>query len=170
MNVDLARELKKLWNMKVTFIPILIGAFGIVTKGLIKEPEDMQIRGLVETIQTTTLLRSTRILRRVMQSLLENVVLTQRRYSNRYWPLRIRVEIWIMAIKEYFRFLKAPGLEPPHQLPFNVISRYLIGSCLTPFVKDSVGVFHSSSLPLLKPSKLDEQNMLNTAGQVWTNS
>ena len=25
---DLARELKKLWNMKVTVIPIVIGAFG----------------------------------------------------------------------------------------------------------------------------------------------
>ena len=31
---DLARELKKLWNMKVTIIPIMTGAFGIVTKGL----------------------------------------------------------------------------------------------------------------------------------------
>ena len=28
---DLARELKKLWNMKVTIIPIVIGAFGTVT-------------------------------------------------------------------------------------------------------------------------------------------
>ena len=31
---DLARELKKkLWNMKWTIIPIVIGAFGTVTKG-----------------------------------------------------------------------------------------------------------------------------------------
>ena len=29
--LDLARELKKLWNMKVTIIPIVIGAFGMVT-------------------------------------------------------------------------------------------------------------------------------------------
>ena len=33
--LDLARELKKLWNMKVTIIPIVIGAFGTVTKGLL---------------------------------------------------------------------------------------------------------------------------------------
>ena len=33
-NLDLARELKKLWNMKVTIIPIVIGASGTVTKGL----------------------------------------------------------------------------------------------------------------------------------------
>ena len=32
----LARELKKLWNMKVTFITIVTGAFGTVTKGLLK--------------------------------------------------------------------------------------------------------------------------------------
>ena len=32
--LNLARELKKLWNMKVTIIPIVIGAFGTETKGL----------------------------------------------------------------------------------------------------------------------------------------
>ena len=32
--LDLARELKNLWNMKVTFIPIVIGALGTVTKVL----------------------------------------------------------------------------------------------------------------------------------------
>ena len=30
--LDLARELKKLWNMQVTIIPIVIGAFGTITK------------------------------------------------------------------------------------------------------------------------------------------
>ena len=30
--LDLAWKLKKLWNMKVTVIPIVIGAFGTVTK------------------------------------------------------------------------------------------------------------------------------------------
>ena len=34
--IDLARQLKKLWNTKVTIIPIVIGAFGKVTKGLLK--------------------------------------------------------------------------------------------------------------------------------------
>ena len=38
--LDLARELKKLWNMKVTIILIVIGAFGTVTKGLLKGLED----------------------------------------------------------------------------------------------------------------------------------
>ena len=66
--LDLARELKKLWNMKVTIILILISAFGTVTRGLIKGMEDLEIRGRVETIQTTTLLRTTRILRRVLET------------------------------------------------------------------------------------------------------
>ena len=56
--LDLARELKKLWNMKGTIIPIVIGAFGTVTKGLLKGLEDLEIRGRVETIQTTALLRA----------------------------------------------------------------------------------------------------------------
>ena len=30
--LDLPRELKKLWNMKVTIVPIVIGTFGTVTK------------------------------------------------------------------------------------------------------------------------------------------
>ena len=33
---DLASELKKLWNMKVTIIPIVSGALGTVIKGLVK--------------------------------------------------------------------------------------------------------------------------------------
>ena len=39
--LDLARELKKLWNMKVTIVPIVIGALGIITKGLLKGLEDL---------------------------------------------------------------------------------------------------------------------------------
>ena len=43
--LDLARELKKLWNMKVTIIPIVIGAFGTVTKVLLKGLEDLEVGG-----------------------------------------------------------------------------------------------------------------------------
>ena len=35
--LDLAGELKKLWNMLVTIILIVIGAFGTVTKGLLRD-------------------------------------------------------------------------------------------------------------------------------------
>ena len=66
--LDLARELKKLWNMNVKIIPIVIGAFGTVTKGLLNELEDLEVGGRVETIQTTTLLRTARILRKVLET------------------------------------------------------------------------------------------------------
>ena len=52
--------------MKVTVISIVTGAFGTVTKGLLKGLEDLEVGGQEETIQTTTLLRTIRILRRVL--------------------------------------------------------------------------------------------------------
>ena len=64
--LDLARELKKLRNMKVTIVPIVIGALGTITKGLLKGLKDVKVGGRVETIQTTVLLRTARILRRVL--------------------------------------------------------------------------------------------------------
>ena len=54
--------------MQERIIPIVIGAFRTVTKGLQKGLEDLEIAGRVETIQTTTLLRTARILRRVLET------------------------------------------------------------------------------------------------------
>ena len=53
--------------MKVTMIPIVIGAFGTITKGLLKDLEDLEVGGRLETIQMTALLRTARILRRVLE-------------------------------------------------------------------------------------------------------
>ena len=41
--------------MKVTIIPIVIGASGTVTNALLKGLEDSEVGGRVETIQTTAL-------------------------------------------------------------------------------------------------------------------
>ena len=54
--------------MKVTIVPIVMGALGTITKGLLKGLEDLEIGGRVETIQTTALLRTARILRRVPET------------------------------------------------------------------------------------------------------
>ena len=43
--LDLAWELRKLWNMKVTVIPIVNVSFGTVTKGLMQKLGDLKIRG-----------------------------------------------------------------------------------------------------------------------------
>ena len=40
--LDLARELKKLWNMKVSMIPFVVGALGTIPRGLIKGLEDLE--------------------------------------------------------------------------------------------------------------------------------
>ena len=49
-------------------IPIVIGALGTVTKGLVQGLEDLEIREQVEIIQTIALLRSARVLRKVMET------------------------------------------------------------------------------------------------------
>ncbi len=43
-------------------IPIVIVAFGTVTKGLLKGLEDLEVGGRVKTIEMTALLRTARIL------------------------------------------------------------------------------------------------------------
>ena len=54
--------------MIVTTVPIVIGALGTVTKGLLKGLEDLEVGEQVETIQTTALMRMARILRRVLET------------------------------------------------------------------------------------------------------
>ena len=54
--------------MKVAIVPIVIGAFGTMTKGLLKSLEDLEVGGPVETIQVTAQLRMARILRRVLET------------------------------------------------------------------------------------------------------
>ena len=54
--------------MTVKIIPFVIDAFGTVTKGLSKGPQDLEVRGRVGTIHTAALLRAARILRRVLET------------------------------------------------------------------------------------------------------
>ena len=54
--------------MKVTVIPIAIGALRTVSKGLGQGLEDLEIREREKTIETTALLRSPRILRKVLET------------------------------------------------------------------------------------------------------
>ena len=54
--------------MKVTIVLIVIGALGTITKGLLKGQEDLEVGGRVETVQMTALLRTDRILSRVLDT------------------------------------------------------------------------------------------------------
>ena len=60
--LDLARELKKkMWNMQVTVIPIVVSVVGMVPKGLERGLEQLEIGRRIKTIHTTVLVRLARI-------------------------------------------------------------------------------------------------------------
>ena len=52
----------------MTVIQIAVGDLGTVTKRLVEKIEDLEIRGQVKIIQIAALLRSLRILRRVLKT------------------------------------------------------------------------------------------------------
>ena len=54
--------------MRLKLIPIVVCAFGTVPKGLEKRPEQLEIKGRIETLPTIALFRSARILRRVLET------------------------------------------------------------------------------------------------------
>ena len=66
--LDLARELKMSWNMKVTVIPIGVGRLGTVLKNLEKRVGKLEIRGRIETIQTSVILKTATIFRRILKN------------------------------------------------------------------------------------------------------
>ena len=81
--LDLARELRKLWNMKVTVILVVIGAFGMIFKGLERGLEQLEIRGRGGNIQITAILRSARIL-----------ILSFIGYQMNFWTLKKESHLW----------------------------------------------------------------------------
>ena len=66
--LNLARELRKLWNMRVTVIPGEVGSLGTVPKELKRRLEELEIIGRINTIETTALLRTVRKLKRVLDT------------------------------------------------------------------------------------------------------
>ena len=82
--------------MNVTVIPIVIGALGTVKKELVQRLEDMKIRGGLKTIQTIALLRSVRILRRVLETWEDCVKNSQ---MNRIIIIKIMIIIIIIIIE-----------------------------------------------------------------------
>ena len=64
---ELGREIKKLWNLKVKVIPIVVGALGSVTERLNEYLSEMGVTTRVELIQKSALLGSARILRKVLE-------------------------------------------------------------------------------------------------------
>ena len=65
---SLLENWENLRNMKVTVIPIITDALGTVPDSLKSDLEELETRGWIKDIQTTALLRSTRLLRRVVET------------------------------------------------------------------------------------------------------
>ena len=64
---DLKREVQKLWNMKAKIIPIVIGALGTIPKTLQKQLDQIESSIAINQMQTTVLLNTARILRKVLE-------------------------------------------------------------------------------------------------------
>ena len=62
------RELKKVSNMRLVVVTIVVDVPCTVPKGLTKRVGEREIRERIETTQTTTLLRSSRILKGVLET------------------------------------------------------------------------------------------------------
>ena len=56
------------WNMRVTVILIAVEALVMVPASFEKRLEELEIRGIIETIQTTAFLRLARIFRKVLET------------------------------------------------------------------------------------------------------
>jgi len=56
-----------LWNVKCTIIPVIIGAAGIVMRSLRKNLEAVPGKHSIDSLQTTAVLGTSHIIRKVLQ-------------------------------------------------------------------------------------------------------
>ena len=63
---DFARELTKVWNIKMPVIPKIVGRFGANSNILKKSLEHLKMNERIETSHTTVLLRLARSVKRVL--------------------------------------------------------------------------------------------------------
>jgi hypothetical protein len=64
---SLGIEIQRMWNLKCTIIPVIIGAAGIVTKNLRKNLEAIPGKHLIDSLQKTAVLGTSHIIRKVLQ-------------------------------------------------------------------------------------------------------
>jgi hypothetical protein len=64
---SLCIEIQRMWNLKCTIIPIIIGAAGIVTKSLRKNLEAVPGKHSRDSLQKTAILGKSHIIRKVLQ-------------------------------------------------------------------------------------------------------
>ena len=65
--LDLARELKKVWNIRVIVVPLVAGAMGTPAKELERRLKTIGIETKITELQKTVLIHTSRILRKVIE-------------------------------------------------------------------------------------------------------
>jgi hypothetical protein len=64
---SLCIEIKRMWNLKCTVIPVIIGATGIVTRSLRKHLEAVPGKHSIDLLQKTAVLGTAHIMQKVLQ-------------------------------------------------------------------------------------------------------
>ena len=64
---NLCIEIQRMWNLKCTIVPVIIGATGIVTRSLKKNLETVPGKHSIDSLQKTAILRTSHIIRKVLQ-------------------------------------------------------------------------------------------------------
>ena len=60
-------EIQRMWNLKYTIVPVIIGATGIVTRSLRKHLEAVPGKHSIDSLQKTAILGTAHIIRKVLQ-------------------------------------------------------------------------------------------------------
>jgi len=68
---SLCTEIKQMWNLKGTIVPVIIGATGIVTRSLRKYFETVPGKHSIDSLQKTAILGTSHIIRKGMNVKLE---------------------------------------------------------------------------------------------------
>jgi hypothetical protein len=64
---SLCIEIQRMWNLKRTIVPVIIGATGIVTRSLKKNLEAVPGKHSIDSLQKTAILVTSHIIRKVLQ-------------------------------------------------------------------------------------------------------
>ena len=64
---SLCIEIERMWNLKCTIIPVIIGATAIVTRSLRKNLEAVPGKHSIDSLQKTAILGTSHIIRKVLQ-------------------------------------------------------------------------------------------------------
>ena len=64
---SLCIEIQRMWNLKCTIVPVIIGATGIVKRILKKNLETIPGKHLIDSLQKTAILGTSHIIQKVLQ-------------------------------------------------------------------------------------------------------